>query len=51
MGNNRFGYPSKESCQVCGEHKNNQYEPRFYYTVCENHQRVPPVDIPYRSQK
>ena len=41
-----FGYPSKEPCRVCGAHKNNQSEPRFGYTVCEDHQSVPPADIP-----
>jgi hypothetical protein len=43
--NNTFGYPSDEPCWVCGKHDNNQSEPRFLYTVCEEHQNVPPVDI------
>lgn len=39
------GYPSNEPCAVCGEYYNNQSEPRFGYTVCEDHKGVPPVDI------
>lgn len=39
------GYPSKEVCAVCGQYKDNQSEPRFGYTVCEDHKGVPPVDI------
>lgn len=45
-GNLLFGPSSSEPCQVCGEHKNNQWEPRFGYTVCIEHQNVAPVDIP-----
>jgi hypothetical protein len=30
---------------VCGQHKNNQQEPRFLYVVCEDHQHVPPNQI------
>lgn len=41
-----FGPPSDEPCRVCGKHNNNQMEPRFLYTVCEDHQDVAPVDIP-----
>ena len=40
-----FGYPSKEKCSVCGKFKNNQTEPRFLYTVCEDHQKTPPTEI------
>lgn len=40
-----FGYPSNKPCSVCGKHKNNQREPRFCYTVCEDHQNVKPTDI------
>ena len=40
-----WGYPSKEPCRVCGKYKNNQSEPRFGYTVCEEHQNVPPAEI------
>jgi len=40
------GYPSKEPCAVCGQHNDNKYEPRYYYTVCKDHEHVPPVDIP-----
>jgi hypothetical protein len=40
-----FGYPSDEPCAVCDGHKNNQSEPRFSYTVCEDHQNVPPAYI------
>ena len=43
---NNFGYLSTEPCRVCGLHKNNQSEPRFGYTVCEDHQDVPPTQIP-----
>lgn len=32
-------------CDVCGKEKNNAMEPRFYYTVCEDHYDVPPVDV------
>lgn len=39
----RFGHYSDEPCEVCGGHKNNQIDPRFSYTVCEDHQRVPPA--------
>ncbi len=45
MKKNNFGYPSKKPCIVCGKFKNNQTEPRFGYTVCEDHQDVKPVDI------
>ena len=40
-----FGYPSEEPCAVCGSFNNNQSEPRFCYTVCEDHQSVPPTEI------
>ncbi len=40
-----IGHPSSEPCAVCGLHKNNQQEPRFLYTVCEDHRNVPPVKI------
>ena len=40
-----FGYPSDKKCVVCGGKKNNQIEPRFFYTVCEDHQGVPPTEI------
>lgn len=43
--NNRIGPPSREPCDVCGGHDDNQMEPRFLYTVCHAHQRVAPVDI------
>lgn len=46
-----FGYPSKEPCAVCGKYDNNQSEPRFSYTVCENHQDVPPTSIQPRCQQ
>lgn len=39
----KFGPPSKAKCCVCDGHKNNQSEPRFGYTVCEDHQHVPPA--------
>lgn len=45
MNKNNFGYPSKEPCEVCGIHNNNQSEPRFGFTVCEDHQGIPPIDI------
>lgn len=40
-----FGYPSKQPCVVCEQHKNNQSEPRFSYTVCEDHQNIPPAFV------
>lgn len=39
----RFGHWSDDPCEVCGGFENNQIEPRFGYTVCEIHQRVPPA--------
>lgn len=45
MSKDNFGYPSKEPCIVCGQHKSNQSEPRFSYVVCKNHQDVPPIEI------
>lgn len=45
MNKNHFGYPSDIPCCVCGKYKNNQSEPRFGYTVCEDHQDIPPVEI------
>ncbi len=45
MNRNKWGYPSDKPCAVCGKHNNNQQEPRFLYTVCEDHQHVRPVDI------
>lgn len=41
----KWGYPSSDPCAVCGKHNNNQQEPWFLYTVCEDHQYVRPVDI------
>lgn len=45
MRGSEWGYPSKEPCEVCEGFNLNQYEPRFLYTVCLDHQGVPPVDI------
>jgi hypothetical protein len=43
----RFGHPMPSvPCAVCGGFKNNQLEQCFLYVVCEDHQNVPPVDIP-----
>ena len=41
----RFGHYSTDPCQVCGQHKNNQIEPRFDYTVCEDHQNTSPITV------
>lgn len=41
----KFGYPSTDPCTVCGGHNDNQEEPRFYYTVCKEHQSVPPARL------
>lgn len=45
LGSINFGYSSNEKCAVCGEFNNNQSEPRFGYTVCINHQHIPPQEI------
>lgn len=45
MNKDNFGYQSRLECVVCGTYKNNQMEPRFLYTVWEDHQDVPPVEI------
>lgn len=48
---NDFGRPSQKPCIICGKHKNNQSEERFGYTVCEDHQDVPPIEInKYRGE-
>ena len=39
------GYPSEEPCTVCQGHKDNKSEPRFGYTVCSDHDHVPPVRL------
>ena len=41
----RYGPPSTEPCTVCSGFKNNRLEPRFMYTVCEDHQSAPPASI------
>lgn len=33
--------PSDKPCRVCGRKLNNQYEPRFGYTLCAVHSGVP----------
>ena len=45
MSKDNFGYQSRLECSVCGSDKNNQMEPRFGYTVCEDHQHIPPVEV------
>lgn len=40
-----IGHSSNEPCVVCGRHNNNQIEPRFLYTVCEEHKNVPPTKL------
>lgn len=40
-----FGYPSDSPCIICEGYNNNQIEPRFGYTVCEEHQKIKPSDI------
>lgn len=41
------GYPTQEPCDVCGKvSKNgNQLEPRFYYSVCDDHHSIPPTEV------
>jgi len=39
---NNFGYNSEKPCEICGKYKNNQLEPRFLYSVCEDHQNIAP---------
>lgn len=41
-----WGYPSDEPCRVCGGHNQNQSAPWFGYTVCREHQHVPPAQLP-----
>lgn len=41
--NSLGGYPSNDPCYVCGKFKNNEAEPRFDYTVCEDHAYVQPA--------
>lgn len=40
--NDNFEYKTAKSC---GEYDNNQMESRFGYSVCEEHQSVPPAGI------
>jgi hypothetical protein len=39
-----FGYDSDEACIICGM-KPTKLEPRFCYSVCENHYKIKPVDV------
>lgn len=36
---------SDKPCAVCGKRLNNTVEPRFLYTVCEEHAQLPPVEV------
>jgi len=45
MNKDNFGYKSNKPCIVCKQFKNNQEEPRFLYTVCEDHQNIAPNTI------
>lgn len=40
-----IGHSSNKPCAVCGKHNNNSVEPRFLYTVCEEHEKLSPVEI------
>jgi hypothetical protein len=38
--------PAKNTpCDVCGRIKNNVTEPRYYYTVCEDHRDMSPIEV------
>lgn len=39
------GYNSTEPCEICGKTGGNKSEPRFGYTVCEEHSHMSPVEI------
>ena len=41
----RFGYETKQPCDVCGKEGLNRLEPRFYYAVCEEHYKLTPVQV------
>lgn len=40
-----FGYETNKPCDVCGKGGNNRLEPRFGYSVCEEHYRLSPVEV------
>lgn len=39
-----FGYESNKSCCVCGKIGDCKSEPRFNYTVCQEHADIKPID-------
>lgn len=39
-----FGYSTNEGCEMC-EKKPAKVEPRFGYTVCEDHCHLTPIQI------
>jgi hypothetical protein len=49
MAKGDLGPPSGEPCRVCGQHQDNQMEPRFCYTVCWTHRDVPPASLTFAS--
>ena len=38
-------YPVTSKCCVCQQPGENGMEPRFLYTVCEEHSDTPPVEV------
>ena len=39
-----FGYDTDKPCEVCGE-KPAKVEPRFFYSVCKEHQYLSPTQV------
>lgn len=42
---------TNKPCRVCGKHQNNQEEPRFGYTVCEQHQNAKPTGLDWLARQ
>jgi hypothetical protein len=44
-GRENWGHDTDKPCCLCGKYNKNQSEPRFYYTVCIEHQHIPPMTL------
>jgi hypothetical protein len=39
-----FGYDTDKPCEICGK-KPAKLEPRFFYSVCKEHQYLTPIEV------
>jgi hypothetical protein len=44
-------YESNKPCCICGSTDKIGIEPRFNYSVCEQHSKLSPVQVTYRTVK